>query len=333
MIDNGETNMRKKIIRSKWGLFGPARRGSIFPSIFIMALAIVAAGCKSNSSAPGVEAKHYHLTGKIISVDKQGGTAMVDHQAIPGFMDAMTMAYPVPDAAALAALGPGDEITADVVVPTDDPPHLENIVVTKKGNGKTQLLDPTHEPQAGEAVPDFVLVDQAGRQLHLNSFKGKVLLITFIYTRCPFPDFCPLVSKNFAKIYALTSGNPQLKSRLRLLSVSFDPKHDTPRALRDYADTFKADAGGNPFDRWEFGTIPEKELKDAAEFFGLYIQGDLSSEGVITHSLSTSVISPDGKIYKWYSDNTWKPEDLVQDATQILSQTVNGKSGGRVSGD
>lgn len=282
--------------------------------ILIAAFALIPAACKK---APAPQAKRYHLVGTIISIDTAHGAANIDGQEVPGFMAAMAMPYPVHDSKVLAALSPGDQITADIVV-TDTETYLENIVVTKKGTAPANTTGPTHLPQPGEKVPDFGLINQDGRRIRLRSYQGDVLLVTFIYTRCPFPTFCPLVSRNFAQIYAQLRKDPAIGSKkIRLLSVSFDPKHDTPAALKRYAESFKSTTGSDPFDRWEFATVSAKELPNVANFFGLHysVSGDQ-----IVHSLSTSVISPDGTIYKWYDDNAWKPTDLLQDARQSLEQ-------------
>ena len=249
--------------------------------ILLAAFAFVLAACGSKPTAS--EDKRYQLKGKVLSVAKEEGSANVDAAAIPGFMDAMAMPYPVPDEKALASLSPGDEITADVVVTTDGKYHLENIVVTKKGDGpaKGPSSENLHQPQPGEKVPDFALINQDGKSIHLNSFKGDVTLITFIYTRCPFADYCPLVSRNFAQIYAATRSNP----KVRLLSVSFDPTHDTPEVLRKYGTTFNATTGGDPFDRWKFATAPPKDLEKITNFFGVFY--DPSQEQIV-HSLSTA---------------------------------------------
>jgi protein SCO1/2 len=278
--------------------------------VFLLAFASLLAGCSAQLQA---QSRRYHLVGKVVSVDQSQGILLVDHQAIPGYMDAMTMPYPVPDTAALAALGAGDEITADVVV-TAAGGRLENIVVTKKATGPAPPAPSrTHEPQPGDRVPDFTLTDQDGKRIHLSAYRGHVLLLTFIYTRCPFPNYCPLVSRDFAQIYAATRSATAPSSGIRLLSVSFDPQHDTPAALRSYAATFSQITGALPFDRWEFATAPPDELRKMADFFGLYFD---SESGLIVHSMSTSVISPQGEIYKWYSDNDWSPADLIADAAK-----------------
>jgi protein SCO1/2 len=285
---------------------------------FLMALSLCAlfvAACGSNPAPPG---KRYNMTGKVLSVAKEEDSATIDAEAIPGFMSAMAMPYPITDQKALAALSPGDQITADVVMTPDGKYHLENIVVVKKSDGAaspapTQNL---HQPQPGEKVPDFALVNQDGKTIRLDSFKGKVTLITFVYTQCPFEDYCPLVSKNFAQIYKAMRSNPALSANVRLLSVSFDPAHDTPPVLRQYAATFSATTGGSPLDRWQFATAPPKDLEKITQFFGVFYD---PSGSQVVHSLSTSVISPQGTIYKWYSGNEWKPSDLLDDAAKALS--------------
>jgi protein SCO1 len=290
-------------------------------AILFVTVAMIPAACRESQPASeqqtAQQAKRYHLVGKVISVDAQQGSVNVDGQEIPGFMAAMAMPYPVHDSKALSALSPGDEITADVVV-TDAGAYLENIVVTKKGTGAAQPKGISHQPQPGERVPDFALIDQDGKRIHLSSYQGSALLVTFIYTRCPFPNFCPLVSRNFSQIYAQLRDNPSIDSKkIRLLSVSFDPQHDTPAVLKRYAETFNGTTGGHPFGRWDFAVVPAKELPKVADFFGLYynVSGDQ-----IVHSMSTTVIAPTGMVYKWYEDNDWKPADLLQDATHSLQQ-------------
>jgi protein SCO1 len=266
-------------------------------------------------------AKVYKLHGKVLSIDQANKSIMIDGDEVPGFMGAMAMPYPVKANDEIAKVAPGDEITADIIVPRgDDPAYIQNIVVVKKA---TATPAPTatndHEPQPGESVPDFALLDENGKTIHLSSYRGEALLVTFIYTRCPFPDFCPLVSRNFAKIYAQTKANPDLNKHMRLLSVSFDPDHDTPAVLRKYSQTFNATTGGSPYGRWTFAVIPKDELGKVTDFFGVTVA---DNAGSLVHSMSTSVITPDGKIYSWREDTDWKPEDLIADATAALNPTA-----------
>ncbi len=295
------------------------KQAATISAMVLLSLAAIA-GCSKPAqqlaAQPPKNVKRYHLVGKIVSINKDQNTLMVDGQDIPGFMSAMVMPYPVLSASQLNGLQPGDEITADVVVNQDDSSaHLENIVVTKKAGEKSS--SELHTPQTGDQVPDFVVVDQNNKRIHMDSFRGHVLLVTFVYTRCPFANYCPLVSHDFAEIYAKTRKDPKLAKSVRLLTISFDPQHDTPAVLRRYGESFRDVTGTTPFDRWEFATAPAKELPQIADFFGLIYSDD---HGQIMHSMSTTVVAPDGKVYKWYDGNDWQPSQLVADATQALEQ-------------
>jgi protein SCO1/2 len=311
--------------RSRHGRFRPAR---LLPLLLV---AFLSAGCGSHSAQ---SERRYHLHGKVVSVDVKQGFAQIDSDAIPGFMDRMTMPYQIPDASALATLRPGDEITADLVL-TDEGDHLEHISIVKHGSeatpARTRGAPPPSSsfqmPQAGDKVPDVVVINESGRALHLRGYRGKALFVTFIYTRCPFAEFCPKVSHNFAEIYAAIEKQPTLASKVRLLSISFDTKNDTPAALRSYAASFREITGtAQPFPLWEFATAQPKELPRMAKFFGLYYSFD---EGQIIHSMSTSLISPDGRVVEWFHDNDWQPARLVADAAKAVLPPEHANTRGR----
>jgi protein SCO1/2 len=288
--------------------------------VLLIAL-ILAGGGLSFSSCHRVSAqKRYPFTGRIVSVDSQAQSAIIDGDAIPGFMDAMAMPYKIKPAATLNHLIPGDSVSAEVVVVSsgaknDDaaPDYwLENVKVIAH-------IDPSHAPGAsslhmpapGEEVPDFSFTNQSGKLISLKQYRGKVLFVTFIYTRCPFPDFCPRMSGNFAEIYKQAATNAAL-TNAHLLSVSFDPEHDRPKVLRDYGFSVAHTHESALFNRWEFAAPRLADLPRLADFFALTIQPE---GGTITHNLSTVVIGPDGKIVKWYHGGDWQPSDLIKDAT------------------
>jgi protein SCO1 len=262
--------------------------------------------------------KRYPFTGRVVSVDSQAQSAIIDGDDIPGFMDAMAMPYKVKPSATLNHLIPGDSISAEVVVPSaaknDDaaPDYwLENVkVIAHIDPSHAAAANSLHMPAPGEDVPDFSFTDQGGKRISLKQYRGKVLLVTFIYTRCPFPDFCPRVSGNFAEIYRQLGTNPALAST-HLLSVSFDPEHDTPKVLRDYGFSVAHTHEPALFSRWEFAAPRAADLPRIADFFALTIKPE---GGMITHNLSTAVIGPEGKIVKWYHGSDWQPSDLIKDA-------------------
>src|SRR5262249_18626735 len=162
------------------------------------------------------------------------------------------------DDATLDRVMPGDQITADVVVGGDNV-HLENVVVVKKGNGATKTSSGVLIPHSleGDTVPDFAFVNQDGARFGLHRYAGKAMLVTFIYTRCPLADYCPLVSHNFAEIEKALAKNPSLYAKTHLLCISFDPKFDTPPVLRAYGLRYAPDKGAQTFSHFEFAAVTE----------------------------------------------------------------------------
>jgi len=282
----------------------------------------VLAGCHSGQKQPSESQssqnfKVYHLRGKVVSTDGAKGEVTLNHEAIPGFMDAMTMPYKLKDASILGELHPGDVITADVLVSQDPDADvlLDHIVVVAQGKPDYRPKVIYHVPAPGDAVPDFKLRNQDGRPIHLGQFRGKSLLITFIYTRCPSPDFCPRVTRNFAALEKQLAANPALYAKTHLLSVSFDPEHDTPARLRAYGATYIGSDTKAAFAHWDFA-VPEKSvLVEMAKFFDLGMTEN--EDSTITHTLSTTLIGPDGKVVHFYPGNEWTPEQVLADVKQL----------------
>ncbi len=279
--------------------------------VLLLTLSVSAAACRGPNQGQGQsQGRRYRLKGTVVQVDKSQQHLVVNHEEIPGFMAAMTMPYPVVDAQALELLSPGDQITADVVVGPSGT-HLENIVVVKKSDGKTAPPGARLQPSdRGAPVPDFTLVNQDGKRVRLAQYRGKIVLLTFIYTRCPLPDYCPLMTHNFAEIENALMKSPELYAKTHLLSISFDSQYDTPQVLRNYARSFVTDQGQRTFEHWEFATIPAAEKSAVTKFFDVFVTEE---QGQITHSMSTAIISPDDSIYKGYNGNDWKPADVLTD--------------------
>jgi protein SCO1 len=274
----------------------------------LLAFGGVTLACRKES-AGNPNQKHYTLKGKVISANPEAKQIIVDGEAIPGFMDAMTMPYRVKDGKLIEGIGFGDEITADVVVDGNDF-WLEKVVVVKKADAPAaSAAGEFHMPQPGETVPDFVMVNQDGKQVHLAAYRGKSVLLTFIYTQCPFVNFCPLMTKHFASIEKDLAADASIYAKTHLLSISFDTEHDTPAALRKYAAANLPAGKARSSDHWEFATLTPEDRKAAANFFGLTV---VEQDGQVIHSLSTAVISPDGKVYRWYHGGDWQPADVLK---------------------
>lgn len=288
-------------------------------------LSLPAAACRQTNQ---VQVRRYRLTGTVIQVDKSQQHLVVNHEEIRGFMAAMTMPYPVADARALDQLSPGDHITADVVVSPNEI-HLENIVVVKKSDGKNSPSGARLQPFDQDApTPDFRLVNQDGKSIRMAAYRGKSVLLTFIYTRCPLPDYCPLITHNFAEIEKALEESPEIYAKTHLLSISFDSDYDTPQVLRNYARAFVADRGSHSFEHWEFATIPAAERSAVTKFFDVFVTKE---QGQITHSITTAIISADGRIYKAYDGNDWKPTDVLADLKSSVAGQLSKNVGQSLS--
>ncbi|HEU4635214.1 MAG TPA: SCO family protein [Edaphobacter sp.] len=288
----------------------------IFPLVLMLGLSSIGVvGCHKSPPSASVQqgtARTFSLRGKVISTDATHVT--LAHEAIPGFMEAMTMPYKLKDPSVVSELHPGDTITATLHVLQDEGGYhdaeIDNIVIVAQARPDYKPAKQYHVPQAGDTVPDFHMVNQNGHTIHLDQFHGKVLVATFIYTRCPLEDYCPRMTHNFAVIDSMLAKDPALYKKTHLLSISFDPKFDTPSILKTYGESYMERDSKDAFAHWDFAVPPGNELDKVLEFFGVGVTPEENQ--TLTHSLSTAVIGKDGKIAAWYPTNDWKPEEVVQ---------------------
>ncbi len=227
------------------------------------------------------------------------------------------MAYTLQDPSIASELHPGDTITAQLQLVAQGA-VLSQIVIVQQAN--LNVLPPVqyHVPHPGDAVPDFRFRNQNNREISLQQFRGKVLVLTFIYTRCPFPEYCLRLSRNFAQLDQMLAADPKLYAKTHLLSISFDPKYDTPAVLRSYGSAYVGRNAKETFQHWDFAAPSPTKLASVLQWFDV---GVTSSNGaVVSHSVSTAVIGPDGKIRAWYPTNTWTPQQALNDIQQILQK-------------
>jgi protein SCO1/2 len=259
------------------------------------------------------------LAGKIVSVDKDKRTVKVDHEAIPGYMDAMTMVYPV-KMSSWDRLNPGADIRADLVVDSsaDQPAWLENIVnlasTEQEQPPAPEAEDlPTKESKhKSDALPNFKLTNQDGKKFSLRDYRGKALAITFIYSQCPLPDYCIRMSRNFSDAAMMLNRDPEFRDKIRLLSVSFDPARDTPEKLRSYGQGYLGNDPNPDFTVWQLAVAPDAETRKMADFFGLRYFVNPANQTQFNHTLVTVVVSPEGRILTVNDDNNWNGADLVE---------------------
>jgi len=261
--------------------------------------------------------KRYEIEGRVVAVDSGGRILTVAHEEVAGLMPAMTMPFVVTknEDWIFGKIAPGDHIHATLVM--TDHAELQDISFSSSGNSGSDGTSKLHIPDPGDSVPDFQFVNQFGKTVRLNQFRGKPLLITFVYTRCPFPDFCPLMSNNFASVLQQLQQVPAVYSKTQLMSISIDPKFDTPMVLHEYGERYEAKTDPQ-FQHWQFVTGSPEEIRNAADFFGLAYN---QQEGQIVHNLRTVLIGRDGKVLKVYTGNQWKPEDVVRDYAQAAGSS------------
>ena len=281
----------------------------LLPYVLSLCLALAVAAC---SRAP--EQRTFTLQGQVQSLDTPRKLVVVKHEEIKGFMPAMTMPYEAQDAKALDGLAPGDLINATLIVFSNGA-HLAAI----KKVGTAPLEKPPADvpnPTAasgfellrpGDAAPDGKFLDQDGKPRHFGQFKGGPVVMTFIYTRCPLPTFCPLMDRHFATLQKTLQADPALK-HVKLVTVSFDPATDTPAVLKKHAKSLDAD-----LTRWTFLTGDRDDVDQFAARFGVSVSRALTDARDIAHNLRTAIIGADGKLVKVYTGNDWSPEQVLAD--------------------
>ena len=260
---------------------------------------------------PGTNVVHYAVKGVFLESRNNGGKAVIRHETIPGYMDAMTMPFNVRQPDELKSLKPGDQITFRLnVADTED--WIDEIHRT--GTSLSVALPPKEiasELNPGAPVPDCVLTNQSGRAFRLGEFKGRALAFTFFFSRCPLPTFCPRMNNNLAAVQAALQADAT-HTNWQLLSISFDPQFDTPAQLASHAALYKADTN-----HWNFATARPDVIRELSGAFGLMVISDGAS---FSHNLRTVVVDPAGRVRKVFADNEWAPEELANEMRNAMNR-------------
>lgn len=285
----------------------------MFPARLLLLLFCVGLGSlacrRAPSNAPVVteQRTNYDGRGVVRKVDREANRAVIAHEEIPGYMEAMAMEFSVPDTEDLAVLQPGDSIAFRLSV-TDTRSWISHVQTIAKAAVPIPAVLASGEVTSGAPIPDCLLLDQNNQRFRLSDFKGSVLAITFIFTRCPLPDFCPRMSEQFSAVQREFRADG---AKWHLLSISIDPAYDTPERLAAYAARYRAETT-----RWTFATGETSDINNLTSVFGLQTKREGTE---LNHTLRTVVVDAAGRVRKVFVGNEWKPAELIDEMTRALT--------------
>jgi protein SCO1/2 len=261
----------------------------------------------------------YPVKGVVVELEPEEKTVRIKHEEIPGYMAAMTMPFEVRDPKELAGLEAGDHVAFRMLVTDDDgwidqlrklPRPTTNKPPTAGGFRFVRDVEPLN---VGDVLPEYRFTNQLGQAISTSQFRGQVLAVTFVFTRCPFPTFCPRTMQHFAetqhKLRSL-SGGP---TNWHLLTLSFDPEFDTPTVLKAYGAGYAQDMR-----HWTLATGALIDLTAIAEQFGLSFWRE--PEGGISHNLRTVVLDPAGRVQRIWIGNKWTSDELVAEMVKAAKK-------------
>lgn len=271
------------------------------------------------SQTPASTNPHIYLArGVVKELAPDGKTVKIRHDEIPGYMPAMTMPFEVRNTNELAGLKPGDTVSFRMIVTADDGwiDRVKKLDVAEKTGAPTtgpfRLVRDVEPLAIGDPLPDYTFTNQSGQAVSLSQFRGQALAITFLFTRCPYPTFCPLMANNFAKAQQQLRATPNGPTNWHLLTLSFDPDYDTPARLKTYAEQHGYDPK-----HWTFATGRLIDLTALTEQFGMFFWHDQT--GGISHNLRTVVVDARGRVQKIIPENQWKPDELVAEMVKAAA--------------
>jgi protein SCO1/2 len=274
-----------------------------------VALALLSCGRSTNSDE---RADHYDTRGVVRGFSPDRSTIEIQHENIPDFMPSMTMPFVTRDPKQIADLRTGDAISFRMAVAKKDfwienvkKIRREDVNVAEPKRTSPVSADRDARLTEGDKMPPFTLTNQNGERISLDTFHGNSLVLTFVFTRCPVPNFCPRMSNNFGELQETIKSSTGTLANARLLSVTLDPAYDTPKILSDYAAFHHADSK-----IWSFATGDEKEIDSLTRAFSVYRQNEA---GTISHGLATALINKEGRIDKIWRGNAWTPAEIIKE--------------------
>lgn len=278
---------------------------------FLCAFLLVIANCEIEAApdASQTSVKSYDARGVVRQIADDRRKATIQHEAITGYMSAMTMDFNVKDTNELNGISPSDEITFKLDVGENESwiegVHFVAHQIDNMTNNTFVFHVPTAELKTGDLLPDCQFIAEDGNTIHLSDFRGKAVAFTFFYSRCPLPDYCVRMSKNFSETRRLLQAATNAPDNWQLLSISFDPEFDSPQMLSSYANFYR----GADTNRWLFAAAPTNTLSRLAPQLDLMVMRE--DGNIMSHNLRTAVLDPQGKIFRQLDGNQWTPQQLA----------------------
>ena len=273
-----------------------------------LALALLGCGRSTDTHETG---EHYDTRGVVRGFSPDRSTIEIQHETIPGYMPSMTMPFVSRDPKQIANLKTGDAISFRMAVTQKDfwiesvkKIRREEVKVADPKPAASVSEDHTPRLKENDVMPAFSLTNQNGESISLDTFRGQPFVLTFVFTRCPVPNFCPRMSSNFEELQTAIKNGTGAVATTHLLSITLDPGYDTPKVLSDYAGFHHADPK-----IWTFATGGEKEIDLLTRAFSVYRQNE---GGTISHGLTTALVDRDGRIARIWRGNAWRPAEVTE---------------------
>lgn len=283
---------------------------------FVLLLSLFLLSCTKQEHKP-TDLVIFPLKGEVVEIDTAKNKIVVAHEEIPNYMMAMTMPFKVKDRGLLRGVQVGDSINGTLAVSRTES-WLETIAVVGKGEAPDPNLVAgaitARMFKTGDALPNDALLNQDRKPIRFKDFRGKAVAVTFIYTRCPLPDYCIRMSNHFARLQKILAQDKSIAGKWYLITISFDPKFDSPKVMKEYGKSYGAD-----FSTWDFVTDPDttgKAIMKLADGLGLTYENDQG--GLIAHNLRTVLLNKEGKIVKVINGNEWTAEEIADQMRKTI---------------
>jgi protein SCO1/2 len=298
------------------------------PWIQILTVILLGLAVFSRAESTEVATRTFPARGVILEIKRDTSQLVIQHEAISNYMDAMTMPFHVKDPAPLNELKRGDQVTFQLHVTADESwvDHLQKIGVTPLPENKTnsQPVAPL-APRPDKSLLDYKFTNELGHAVSFNDFRGQALAITFFYTRCPLPEYCPRLSMNFKQASQKLAAMTNAPTNWHFISVSFDPQADTPEILKNYGKTYGYDPA-----HWSFFTGPKEKIAELARDSG--IKYELES-GTINHNFRTLIINPAGHLQMVFPISGDLSDQIVSEILKATAKTNSSGESARLNPD